>query len=175
MTATLTPDQVLVHQRGRLREWHDKVHVMHVAHMKSAAMCERLNRGLSVFGAVFATFAGSTLATDLSVAGSVNRTLQWVAMIAGLASAVLVAVNTTMNWGKRSGEHREAATRFGAIRHDMELWRLRNPGDPPRDDPRWQQWAKEWAEIEKAAPVLSDRKLAQAEQRVRSARPRGHW
>jgi len=149
-------------QRVRLHIWHHKVHVMHVAHMKGAVVCDRLGRGFGVFAAILATFTGTTWASDLTAVSGPSDAMLWIAAIAGILSGVLVAVNTTMNWPKRAAEHQAASARYGSLRHDMETWRVEHPShDAPADDVV-NAWMHRWAEAEGKPPVVGWRALRHA-------------
>ncbi len=149
-------------QRERLQEWHGKVHVMHVAHMKAAVLCDRSGRGFGVFAAVLATFTGATWASDLSAAGAPGDLLKWIAAVAGLLSGVLIAVNTTMNWAKRGTEHQAASVRFAKLRYDMETWRVEHPTDDTPADSVIAKWMTQLADAEDKAPVVGWRALRNA-------------
>jgi hypothetical protein len=149
-------------QRLRLHAWHQKVHVMHVAHMKAAVVCDRLGRGVGVFAAILATFTGATWVSDLTAVVGSSDVLLWLAAGAAILSGVLVAINTTMNWPKRAAEHQAASARYGTLRHEMEVWRVEHPCDdtPPADVAK--AWMQRWAEAEEKPPVVGWRALRHA-------------
>src|SRR3954454_6263173 len=104
----------------RLREWHEKVHVMHVAHSKAAARDDRLNRGLGVAVAILTTFTGSTVFTSLN--GSTTQGVKIAAVITSIVAVLLAAAHTALGFGKLSGAHQQAAVSYGELRRDMEKW-----------------------------------------------------
>lgn len=162
-------------QHARVREWHTKVYVNNVAHMKAAVRCDRYGRGFGVFAAVLATFTGATWASDLATAGVPGELLRWVAAIAGLLGGVLVAISTTMNWPKRAVEHKAASGGFAKLLFAMETWRIEHPdADTPTDDVI-KGWQEQLDAVEDKAPIVAWRAFRNAKRYVASQPEQTIW
>ncbi len=151
-------------QHQRLLEWHDKTHVMHVAHTKAAAREALKSKALGVAVAICGAVTGTTMFVEWQK--STDSTIQALAAFIGLAGVILAAVQTTMSYGKHSAEHAHAGVQYGKLRRQMEEWRLEHPHDeqPSADDLK--AWLKTWLEVESASPVVTDGELKRAEARV---------
>ena len=153
-------------QRARLRNWHEKVSVNNVAHMKAAVLCDRYGRGFGVFAAVLATFSGATWASDLATAGVPGDVLRWVAAIAGLLGGVLVAVSTTMNWPKRAVEHKTASDKFAKALFAIETWRVEHADEDTPDDEVINDWKDLIEAAGDKAPIVGWRAFRNAKRYV---------
>lgn len=162
-------------QQARLRDWHTKVYVSNVAHMKAAVLCDRYGRGFGVFAAVLATFTGATWASDLATAGVPGELLRWIAAAAGLLGGVLVAVSTTMNWPKRAIEHKSASGSFARLLFEMEIWRIEHAeADTPSRDVV-AGWKAELDDAVDKAPIVGWRAFRKATRYVAAQPDRFLW
>lgn len=157
---TLSSDE----QRVRLREWHDKTHVMHIAHSKAATWLQLESKALGVLVAIFGAVTGTTLYASWQ--GSPSTTVQWVTGTIAIVSVILAALQTALSPGKHSAEHHQAATRYGKLRREMEEWRIEHPNAAAPEQATLDAWLKSWLEIESSAPTVTGRQLKQAETRV---------
>lgn len=153
----------------RLEEWHDKVHIMHSAHAAAATRNEILSRGLGTFVAVATAFAGTTLFATLE--GSTSHGLRLAAAVLGALAAILSAVQTTLAPGSRAAKHHGAAVRYGALRREMEEWRMTNSSLQP-NQAIVEQWGRDWKKAEAEAPEVSAHRLNHATERVSDSKKR---
>lgn len=112
MSATLRITIGAEEQHERLREWHDKTHVMHVAHAKAAARQALLSKALAVTVAIFTAITGTTLYASWGTSPSTAARIA-VSTIAVLG-VVFAAAQTALTPGKHSAEHQQAAARYGS-------------------------------------------------------------
>lgn len=164
MSATLRITIGAEEQHERLREWHDKTHVMHVAHAKAAARQALLSKALAVTVAIFTAITGTTLYASWGTSPSTAARIA-VSTIAVLG-VVFAAAQTALTPGKHSAEHQQAAARYGKLRRQMEEWRIEHPSADAPDPPTLDDWLKAWVDIESSAPAITDRELARGERRV---------
>jgi hypothetical protein len=174
MATVVNVNMALDEQRERLKEWHTKTHVMHVAHTKAAAREERTSKALGVSVAILTAITGTTLYTTWGESPSVVA--QVIVAVIALAGVTAAAVQTALSPGKHSAEHREAGVQYGKLRRLMEEWRIAHPDANAPDERTLEDWLKSWMDIEASAPVVSKRELAHAEERIaRQHGPEDPW
>jgi len=153
-------------QHARLTEWHEKTHVMHVAHTKAAARESLQSKWLGVLVAIFTAITGTTMYATWGE--SPSTLVKVVVGVIAVTGVIAAALQTALSPGKHSAEHKAAGARYGKLRRQMEEWRIEHPADETPDAKTLDEWLKAWVDIETSAPVVSDRELARAEARLRA-------
>jgi hypothetical protein len=138
-------------ERPYLDEWANGLRIEHVAHRRACARSERLGRWLGVAVVILATVVGtSVFSTIKSSPGTAVRVL---AGLLSIAAAVLAAVQTFLGFEARAAQHREAATRYGTLRRELEQLRAA----ASLDEEAIATIRTRWDEIDGSSPAVSSR------------------
>jgi hypothetical protein len=98
--------------------WLESVYTYNVAHARAAERSRMWGRGLGLLALAFTTITGTTLFTTL--AESPSQSARTVMGALAAVSALLVAFNTFFAFAEQEVAHRKAATKYGALKHELE-------------------------------------------------------
>lgn len=104
-----------------IEEWYKRVSVTQVAHYHSSDYFGKMKYRLGVPAIAFATFAGTTVFATLQQQSNIY--LQVAIGLASVAAAVLVGLQTFMDYSERAEKHRVAGAKYGAIGRHLESMR----------------------------------------------------
>jgi hypothetical protein len=104
-----------------LNDWKSRVTDFQARQQKAGIELEKRHYSVGIPATIFAAIAGTTVFANLTKSFSYNARLAVV--IISVTTAVLSALQTFLNFGKRSEEHRSNSARLGDIRRmvDIEL------------------------------------------------------
>jgi hypothetical protein len=151
------------------RQWHDAIRVAHKGHIKTAANADRMNRILGIPATFISAIVGS--AVFASLAENPSATAKIAVGLLSVLAAVLTALQTYLRYSERAELHRKAAGRYGVMRRQLEEILASYSDEHPCDDAKLDEIGKTWAEIEAAAPSLSQRLYTSLEREIRMERP----
>lgn len=108
-----------------LGAWYRRARESQFAHYVAANRYSRTSKLLGIPSVVLAAAAGSTLLATLN--GSASMELRLVAGFVALLAAVLSALQTFLGLADLSEQHRRTASRYGAIRRQIEQYQATLP------------------------------------------------
>lgn len=130
----------------------------------------RLNVWLGVPVVVITSVAGSTIfATSGDPA---TKPVQYAAGAISLLATVLASLQTFLAFGDRAEKHKNAATRYGELRTEIQVLLSTELDQTLELDKRIESIRQRWARVDREAPTLPQRIYAEAEAVV-SARMAG--
>jgi hypothetical protein len=133
-----------------LDSWCNSASVMHIAHHKAAASCARTQRWLGVLVASLGAVVASSL--FIAVSEGRNPTLLLITGIVSMVTAVLSAVNSSLDLGGRSQRHYSAAVAFQGLRREIEEQLVSCKSGTPED--RYLRLRERWtAALEGSIPL----------------------
>jgi hypothetical protein len=146
-----------------MRDWLREATVKNVGNVMASCGDEQRSRALGLVVTILTTAVGTAVFASLSKSPSpgwkiATGTIGFVAVIAG-------AVQTYMAYGKRSEQHRAAATKYVKLQRDIEVvapqWEDLTANEQRE---KMTKWESELLDAETTAPILSARVLRKAEQ-----------
>jgi hypothetical protein len=109
--------------------WYRRARQSQLSHYVVAARYSALSRRLGVPSVLLSAATGTALFATLKD-GWATPTVQISLGCVSLLAAVLSALHTFLNYGQRADQHRAAASRYGAIRREMERYQAFPPAGP---------------------------------------------
>lgn len=102
-------------QKETLIGWHARYIRAQVAHSHSATAYERIS-----------TIAGVslillTISTSVCTFADFSNTLKWIPIVLGILATILATFQTFYRFSEKAGMYRNIASRFGALRKDIEF------------------------------------------------------
>jgi len=133
-----------------LKQWRNGLRERQVAHFQLSANYARYSTWLGSGAAVFAAIVGTSIISGLEKGG--DQAGRIVFALLSLLSALLAALQTFLDYPKRSHEHNAAAVEFGHLRRECEIILTRNDAVEMRK--RAEELRAAWGDAEKRAPSL---------------------
>ena len=133
-----------------LHQWLVGIKIAHVGHTRAATIYARRNRWLGGLATLASAVVGTTLFTSLST--SDKGTIVTFAAIVSVATVVLTALSTFLNYADLVTGHRAAASTYGALRRRVEQLVVFGEPDKLRDE--MTDIAATWSKIEQDAVDL---------------------
>jgi hypothetical protein len=99
--------------------WYRNSYTRYVAHTVASERYRDLSRWTGGIAVVLATIAGTTLVTNLTQ--SEDSTLNAVAAVLALLSALAASLQTFAGYGQLAADHHNAAVAYGELKRDFEL------------------------------------------------------
>lgn len=150
-----------------VKQWRTGVRISHRAHFDAAARCDRMSKLLGIPTIALSTLVGTSIFASLE--SSPGRTAKAIAGLAGIASAVLAALQTFLGYTDRAQRHREAALRYGQLRRELDDL-LTFPEGGAKLKKRMDDIRARWDEVDAMAPVIPARHQNHARDIVLGAR-----
>ncbi|MEM9556568.1 MAG: SLATT domain-containing protein [Acidobacteriota bacterium] len=135
--------------------WHFALRVNHRAHIRSAAIAHRRGRILGTAAAVLAGIAGTTVFAGLQDAAESSPRLALVAGSMSILAAILASLQTYLGLDEVAERHHAAATRYGALRREIEVLRT---GPMSHAAEHLDALRERWDAIDLESPPLSQRR-----------------
>ena len=141
-----------------LRGWIVGVRILQLAHYKAAAYYSSLHRVLGLTVVIFSTVSGTAVFSTLRNV-SASEASMWTKVVVGaisITTAVLAAIQTFVGAPERSERHKVAGVRYGELRHELDVARIR-PVSVEEAVLFMEKFRPKWDAVDREAPPLPQR------------------
>jgi hypothetical protein len=135
-----------------LRDWQARVTDFQTRQQLKGVALEKWHYYLGIPATILAAVAGTTVFANLSKSFSYNARVTVV--VISVATAILTALQTFMNFGKRSEQHRDVSTRLGDVRRSFDIELQFPPETVAEKRAALEKLNKEIGAVTKDAPLV---------------------
>ncbi|MGJ3247656.1 MAG: SLATT domain-containing protein [Elainellaceae cyanobacterium] len=101
-----------------LRDWYRRLRFAQFVHYEAAKMFERLNYWLGIPIVVLSTFVGTSVFANIGKL--IDTRVQISIGLISVSAATLASLQTFLKFSERAERHRIAASKYGALRREVE-------------------------------------------------------
>lgn len=142
-----------------LEEWLSKLRRLHRGHWATARVLNRRGLVLGLWATGLSAMAGTTLFASWD---SGSEAWRLVAGILSMAAAILVALQTFLNYPDRAHKHRAAGSQYGTLRRSTEINEIFPPDSSEDMKKLLVDLNTAWSETDATSPAVPQRQYDRA-------------
>jgi Kef-type K+ transport system membrane component KefB len=105
--------------RQILSDWKRRISQFQDAQFEQAVRLDRRHYQLGIPATAFAAIAGTTVFANLGK--DFSTTARLIVATISIITAVITAMQTFLNYGKRAESHRSVSNQFGTLRREIDI------------------------------------------------------
>lgn len=134
-----------------LAEWEVRIRRAQRAHFEAATALERAHFAIGIPLVILSTVVGSSVFASLQQQTDVRITIA--VGVASVLTAILAGVQTFLRFAERAERHRVVAAKFGVLRKDIEVLRVRT-FDQKEREAATVELKERWNELSEGSPTV---------------------